>query len=147
MATKSTKPAATVKPTVTETPVTPTTSTAWQRVNAAMDDLLTEQGAPTRVRLICAYVLGFVGAAFTGFVLSKVVDAIVLGAVLLSGSALFGMLIWVMGLVLSAYACMHAFSAGFGYAVSDVCTNHIAHMRGARNTVVGWFSRKEPAHA
>lgn len=143
---KSTLKSAT-KPTVTETPVTPTTSTAWQRVNAAVDDMLAEQGAPSRVRVLCAYVLGSAGAVLTGFALSKIIDLVVIGALVLSGSALFGMLIWVMGLVLAAYATMHAFSAGFGYVVSDVCTSHIAHMRGARNVVRGWFTRNSEVAA
>lgn len=137
----------TPKPTMTETPVTPTTSSAWQRLNEAMDDVLTEQGKPGRTRALVAYVLGSACAVLSGFVLAKVIDVIVIGAVMLTGSALFGMLVWVMGLILSVYAGLHAFNAGFSYAVSDMCTAHVAHLRGARNTVVGWFSRKEESHA
>ena len=120
---------------------------AWSRVFEAVDEALYEQGAPSKTRVFCAYVLGFAASCLSGFLMAKVIDMVVIGALMLSGSALFAMLVWVMGLVIAIYAGMHAFSAGFGYVLSDVCTSHIAHARGLKNTVVGWFSKEEPAHA
>ena len=123
-------------------------SNAWSRVFEAVDEALHDQGAPSKTRVFCAYVLGFAASCLSGFLMAKVIDMIVIGALLLSGSALFAMLVWVMGLVIAIYAGMHAFSAGFGYVLSDVCTSHIAHARGVKNTVVGWFTpNKEQAHA
>jgi hypothetical protein len=114
---------------------------AWFRFQAAGDELLCELKAPSKVRLVAAYVIGLAASFATGFLAASFVEIVMTSVLTLIGSAFLAMMVWVIGLILAVYFGMHAFSAGFGYALSDTCTRHIEAMKRTPARVASFFRR------
>lgn len=114
---------------------------AWFRFQAAGDELLCELKAPSKVRLVAAYVIGLAASFATGFLAASFVEIVMTSVLTLTGSAFLAMMVWVIGLILAVYFGMHAFSAGFGYVLSDTCTRHIEAVKRTPARVASFFRR------
>ena len=119
----------------------PATKVAWFKFQAAGDELLCELKAPSKVRLVAAYVIGLAASIGTGFIAASLVEVVMTSVLTLTGSAFLAMMIWVVGLVLAVYFGMHAFSAGFGYVLSDTCTRHINVAKRVPSRIASFFRR------
>ena len=114
---------------------------AWFKFQAAGDELLCELKAPSKVRLVAAYVIGLAASFGTGFIAASFVEVVMTSVLTLTGSAFLAMMVWVIGLILAVYFGMHAFSAGFGYVLSDTCTRHINVAKRVPGRIAGFFRR------
>lgn len=114
---------------------------AWWKFQAAGDELLAEMKAPSTTRLVAAYVIGIAASIGTGFLAASVVEFTMTAVLTLTGSAFLAMMVWVVGLVLAVYFGMHAFSAGWGYVLSNTCTSHIEAVKRTPARVASFFQR------
>lgn len=101
-----------------------------------------EYDACSPKRIIAAWVLGTIVAVGSAIAGAEVLGYLVVGAMMLTGSSFFAMLIYALGMVLAIYATVMAFSSTFQYVVSSKCTQHMELVaNGASsltNRVRGW---------
>jgi hypothetical protein len=109
---------------------------AFARYAAAQEDMLREFGVPTGTRAMVALGCGLVTCIGVSIAASALIDMLVLGALTLTGSAIIGMLVWVIGVVLTIIASIHAASASYAYVASGRATVHVDAARGWLGNVI-----------
>lgn len=121
---------------------------AYKRWQQSTEELFGAYNVPSQKRVLCGFVACAIVGAGIGYVGGILLEAIVAGAVLLTGSAFLGLLIYCIGVALMIYASFKAGAHTMVYVSSGKVDEHVgaavAKVRGAWNRV---FSSKEGQHA
>jgi hypothetical protein len=98
-------------------------------------------------RKLLAWSLSLVAGLGTCMLGSRLVEMLVLGAFILTGSTFFSLVIYIIGLVMVVYSGMNAFASTMDYVVSSRADQHVEKLQGGlrriNSTVTGWFKRGE----
>ncbi len=113
---------------------------AAERLSSALDDMLSQFEAPSWKRVLCAATLAIVVSAGTGWCIGWLINMLVAGALMYTGSVFLGMCIMIVGLVLSMVTGMITGSKAFSYVASATIDKHASN---AVSKVKGWFGRAE----
>ena len=131
--------------------VEPKLSDAYARYQQAAEELMAEGNVPTHNRVLVALVSGCVVGAGLGAASMTLVNTVVAGALVLTGSAFLSLLIYVVGLALAIYAGLVAGQNVMNYVLTKRADEHVNVIankaRGAVSYVRGYFKRDEPSHA
>jgi hypothetical protein len=114
-------------------------SRLWQQYLDAKDALFSHLKVPTWGRVVCSFLASVLAGMGAGWGISIVTDIVMYGAIALTGSATFAMVIWCIGLVLAIYASVCASQSAFQYIASKRIDEH---WNTATSTVKGWFTRR-----
>jgi len=121
---------------------------AFKRWQDSTQELFGAYEVPSEKRVICGFVACAIIGAGIGYVGGLLLETIVAGAVLLSGSMFLGLLIYCIGIALLIYGSMKAGAHTMVYVTSGKVDKHVgaavAKVRGVWNRV---FSFKEVQHA
>lgn len=90
----------------------------------ARDALLKSLGAGSSTRALVAWFSGLIMACVTGAVGGVLLDMLIQGALLLTGSAFLGLLLYVIGLVITVYAGMKLGRATYNYIADERIDAH-----------------------
>lgn len=96
----------------------------FARYAAAQEDMLRAFGVPSGTRAMVAFGTSMLVAAGVGLVGGALIDILVMGALTLTGSALLGTVIWVIGFVITVISGVHAASWAYGYIASKRIDAH-----------------------
>jgi len=90
----------------------------------ARDNLLKSLGAGSGTRALVAWFSGLIVAFISGAIGGVLLDMLIQGALLLTGSAFLAMLIYVIGLVITIYAGMKLGQAAYRYIADERIDAH-----------------------
>lgn len=142
MVARTAKTSNTVKPTIIDMPDAPETEFSFRDFAASMGFEM-PSGRLLLAGLAVQVVVGFV----TGYAATQLVSYVMVGALLLSGSAFLALLAAVITAVITAYLSIVAVSRSGAYITSGKLEEHAV---AAKNWITGLFknnSKKEAAHA
>jgi hypothetical protein len=106
----------------------------FARYAAAQEDMLRAFGVPSGTRAMVAFGTSMLVAAGVGLVGGALIDVLVMGALTLTGSALLGTVVWVLGFVITVISGVHVASWTYGYIASQRID---AHYNAAKAFVAG----------
>ena len=120
---------------------------AFKRWQDSTQELFGAYEVPSEKRVICGFVACAIIGAGIGYVGGLLLETIVAGAVLLSGSMFLGLLIYCIGIALLIYGSMKAGAHTMVYVTSGKIDEHATAIankaRGAWTRVSGFFSRND----
>ena len=121
---------------------------AFKRWQESTQELFGAYEVPSEKRVICGFVAFAIIGAGIGYVGGLLLETIVAGAVLLSGSMFLGLLIYCIGIALLIYGSMKAGAHTMVYVTSGKIDEHVGKVVSkVRDTWNSVFSRKEIKHA
>lgn len=111
------------------------TEEAYAKFSEARDDFMRAMGITSGKRALVAWVSGCVIAFCTGAAGGFLLDALVNGVILLSGSAFLALLAYIIGLIAVMYAGIKLGGAAYSYIANERIDAHY-------NLVKSWFGFK-----
>lgn len=142
------KPRAAVKATVVDTPVqhdAPLSGAFLGELNGLFAKYKIVM--PSSTRLVLTFLATLAFGAGLGYIGSVIITYATLGALMLSGSAFFAVVIYVLGFIASAVASYYACGEFHAFLLSDkpqACYQYCSTVLGdAKRSVLGLFNRSE----
>ena len=121
---------------------------AYKRWQESTQELFGAYEVPSEKRVLCGFVACAIIGAGIGYVGGLLLETIVAGAVLLSGSMFLGLLIYCIGIALLIYGSMKAGAHTMVYVTSGKIDEHVGKVVSkVRDTWNSVFSSKEGQHA
>jgi hypothetical protein len=113
------------------------TQTAWDKLQASIDEYFISEGLPSWKRQLTSFMLGLIGYGAVWYLGLKLVDILLVATVATTGPGFIAFMVLFIGFVLSLIAAAWA-----GYAVYNVA------MSFEPSRIKNWFKRSaEPATA
>lgn len=111
---------------------------ARDNLAAAYDDFMGTIETPSWKRAICGALLGLALSCATGWIIGQVVGLIIAAVLTITASSFIAMMIFVIGIFISALVGMTVGSIGYAYVASAKIDEHASAVK---NKVTGWFKR------
>lgn len=135
-------------------PIRSTTEAAFDRLNAAYQDVMASFALPTWKRTLVATVLSMLSAFGAGYLIGQVTGMLMIGALAVTGSSFLAWTVFVLGCVVAMYAGMKIAGKVATYVMTEQIDRDIASARdsvvNASRRVAGWLglgTKIEVAHA
>jgi hypothetical protein len=109
---------------------------ALNRFLQAQEDMLREWGAPSGKRAMVAFATSLVIAFGVGFIGGLIIEAVVMAALMFTGSAFIGFMLWALGVVAVVIGGSTAAANTYAYIVSKKIDAHYAQAKSWAQGVV-----------
>lgn len=110
---------------------------AFDRLNAAYQDVMSQFSMPTWKRTVTAAVLSIAAASGCGYMIGQVLSALTIGVLAMTGSSFLAYVIVVLGCLVSFYVGMKVGNKVATYVMTQQIDRDIAAVK---NKVFGWLS-------